>query len=123
MTRTVVFLPPSMLDDLHALATLKQISVAALIRWSLSEILERSSDREAAMGALTRKGNLQTKAQTAVGKAVKDGSLVRPRNCSVCDMATSKIHAHHDDYRDPLSVRWLCAKCHRSWHLTNEALY
>ena len=48
------------------------------------------------------------------------GSIVRPSKCEGCGIAPppakdgrSKIQAHHfEGYDAPLSVQWLCAKCH-----------
>ena len=52
-----------------------------------------------------------------VGNAMRDGRLIK-MPCEVCG-TTSKIHAHHDDYSAPMSVRWMCAKHHAEWHLEN----
>lgn len=35
--------------------------------------------------------------------------------CETCGRADT-VHAHHDDYHFPLSVRWLCAAHHSQWH-------
>ena len=123
MTRTVIFLPPSMLEGLHDLATSKKLSLASLIRMSLKETIDKSSARQLAIDAMTRKGRLQTTAQRAIVKATRDGTLVRPDSCADCGEVSDNIHAHHDDYREPLKVRWLCPKCHRGWHMLNEPLY
>ncbi len=53
------------------------------------------------------------KANTAVNNALRDGRLTR-QPCEVCGSA--KVHAHHDDYAQPLSVRWLCAIHHKQAH-------
>jgi hypothetical protein len=50
------------------------------------------------------------RARNAVSNAVRDGRLIR-LPCEICGDAKSQ--AHHDDYRRPLSVRWLCFKHHR----------
>lgn len=46
--------------------------------------------------------------------AIRSGRLI-PAPCETCG-ATDRIHAHHDNYRKPLSVRWLCQPCHNRHH-------
>src|SRR5262252_9196431 len=55
----------------------------------------------------------------AVVMAIKKGTLVRPESCEECGKKC-KPHAHHDDYRRPVDVRWLCPACHGAWHKENE---
>ena len=54
--------------------------------------------------------------------AIRDGKLKRPSKCSVCK-SQKMIEAHHDDYTQPMKVRWLCNTCHRNWHKANVAIY
>lgn len=51
-----------------------------------------------------------------VGNAVRRGELVR-LDCEVCGRADSR--GHHDDYSNPLVVRWLCDDHHNEWHRIN----
>jgi ribosomal protein S27AE len=62
---------------------------------------------------------LKRAANIAIGNAIRDGKLIKPRSCSECHTDGVVIHGHHDDYAYPLSVRWLCSKCHRLWHKEN----
>ena len=55
------------------------------------------------------------KAKNAVGNAIRDGRMKKEDTCSKCGSEFS-VHAHHDDYDYPLTVRWLCAACHHQWH-------
>jgi ribosomal protein S27AE len=51
-------------------------------------------------------------ARRMLAGAVCAGVLVRPAYCSECGQGETQIQAHHDDYNEPLKVRWLCGKCH-----------
>ena len=53
--------------------------------------------------------------------AVKRGDVVRQDVCEECGDDSSRIEGHHDDYGKPLSVRWLCRRCHYRWHQHNTA--
>jgi hypothetical protein len=52
------------------------------------------------------------RARNAVSNAVRDGRLIK----QPCEKCGSKAQAHHDDYRRPLVVRWLCRKHHLEHH-------
>ncbi|MBT7878107.1 MAG: hypothetical protein HN738_08495 [Gammaproteobacteria bacterium] len=58
-------------------------------------------------------------ASTMVCNAVRDGRLYKPDDCSECKATPDMLHGHHDDYSQPLVVRWLCAICHSRWHKEN----
>ena len=38
------------------------------------------------------------------------------QSCLVCG-TKKNLHAHHQDYRKPLCVVWLCVKCHNALHM------
>lgn len=52
-------------------------------------------------------------ARSMVYLAIKFGILVR-QPCEVCCVTT--VEAHHDDYSQPLAVRWLCIPHHNEHH-------
>jgi len=57
------------------------------------------------------------KAKNMVNNAVRDKKLFK-KPCDICGSDKS-IHGHHNDYLEPLNVRWLCAICHSQWHADN----
>ena len=51
-------------------------------------------------------------AHNAVDRAVQTGTLVKPVFCERCGRAGS-LHGHHyKGYEYPLTVQWLCPRCH-----------
>jgi hypothetical protein len=54
-------------------------------------------------------------AQRKVRAAVNSGRLVRSLRCEICNKET-KTHGHHEDYKKPLEVIWMCSKCHLYHH-------
>ena len=56
----------------------------------------------------------KTYAHGQVGRAIREGRIVNPKLCANC--LANKSEAHHPDYAKPLSVVWLCRKCHRCLH-------
>lgn len=56
-------------------------------------------------------------AQRLVQKAVRTGQIKKPKRCEVCrHPRRDDIVGHHDDYSQPLKVRWLCSQCHSDAH-------
>lgn len=52
----------------------------------------------------------------AVHEAIKNGVLVRPERCELCNWPDRTILAHHWDYERPLDVEWVCPHCHSTIH-------
>ena len=70
--------------------------------------------------------DVKRKAQHAAHRAIREG-ILKPEPCEECSAegimedGRNRVHAHHDDYREPLSVRWLCQPCHYEWHKHHTA--
>lgn len=58
----------------------------------------------------------KVRAQKLVARAVRRGDLIKPDRCEAVGCCATKIAAHHDDYRRPLQVIWLCADHHERVH-------
>lgn len=52
-------------------------------------------------------------ARNATGSAIRRGKLIKG-TCELC--GRNDTQAHHDNYADPLKVRWLCPMCHGKLH-------
>lgn len=53
-------------------------------------------------------------AHNALSNALRDGKITK-QPCEICGVSKN-VQAHHDDYREPLCVRWLCPKHHAEVH-------
>jgi ribosomal protein S27AE len=54
------------------------------------------------------------RAHKAVENALNRGDI-KKEPCERC--GSQHVHAHHDDYSQPLAVRWLCPVHHREHHM------
>lgn len=88
----------------------------------IARVRPASRWQEARMpSTMSRKWHLAYNAELCRWKtqrAVASGRLVKAP-CEVC--GASKVEAHHDDYSQPLAVRWLCHTHHREYHATVAA--
>jgi len=72
-------------------------------------------ERHAELARAYRARNKQkTRAQNLLNYAVRTGRI-RRLPCEKCG-TTERVHAHHEDYRKPYKVHWLCFLCHKATH-------
>lgn len=64
-----------------------------------------------------KRNQLKKAAHRAVKRALATGRLVR----SQCEQCEQVGEAHHDDYSQPLNVRWLCRLHHADLHRRRHA--
>lgn len=55
------------------------------------------------------------RARHDVRQALRHGKMEKPEHCELCGVRKA-TEAHHEDYRKPLEVWWLCRKCHGRAH-------
>jgi hypothetical protein len=63
--------------------------------------------------------NLQARARLELNQAVSRG-LIHRECCEVC--GSEPTEGHHEDYSQPLEVRWLCKRHHRWLHLYRDTV-
>lgn len=77
--------------------------------------MERKKRRDTyARQRLDERFRQRVRARALVGKAIREGRLVRGP-CEVVG-CTERATAHHEDYSRPLEVRWLCRVHHGMEH-------
>ena len=54
------------------------------------------------------------RARNIVRRAIRSGTLIK----QPCFCGNTETVAHHDDYAEPLQLRWLCEKHHSRFHKT-----
>lgn len=78
--------------------------------------------KKRAMDSYHKRYPMKYAAHVITRNAIRDGKLKPAKLCSICE-STEKIEGHHDDYTKPFEVKWLCEKCHKSWHKKNTPIY
>lgn len=83
--------------------------------FTLAVLASRAERRRESSRAYARRNALKRRAYRFVQDALFFGYLTRPKRCERCTRRC-KPEAHHTDYMQPLSVDWLCKRCHESEH-------
>lgn len=52
------------------------------------------------------------RARYLVRQAIKQGKLIRPKECDYCS-EQEPVDAHHVEHSEPFLLVWLCEKCHK----------
>jgi ribosomal protein S27AE len=94
--------------------------VAARKKYIQTDVGKAAKKR--AMDSYAKRYPMAYAARVIFGNAVRDKRVERKTICSICE-STIKVEGHHDDYTKPLEVRWLCEKCHKTWHKFNKPIY
>ncbi|SRR5713101_3413551 len=66
-------------------------------------------------GTRVRQPEYIARAQKTLQRAIRSGRVSRPTHCEECGV-DCKPDGHHDNYGEPLAVRWLCRSCHFRFH-------
>ena len=53
----------------------------------------------------------KVRARKRAAMAVLRGKIDKKTECERCNEGPTQMH--HDDYRKPLEVEWLCRRCHK----------
>lgn len=61
----------------------------------------------------------RAKARSILNHYLRDKKITRPK-CQICG---EKSEAHHDNYDNPLDVKWLCFKHHRLYHKIGNKVF
>lgn len=79
----------------------------------LYQSIGRNSLHPEQLEKYTKRCSLKIKiiARTMVNSAIQKGWLIKPLNCEICK-GEGLLHGHHNDYGEPLDIRWVCPKCH-----------
>lgn len=82
---------------------------------SRASLHHRREDRRRRNARYRRMHPEREAAYRAVARALKSGRLEKAPACEGCT-ASCALHAHHQNYAEPLNVVWLCARCHAHHH-------
>ena len=88
-------------------------------RKSARAALGLPSPRKLKRDRRTPREKMKDHARHLVAVAIASGDLVRPDTCDGC-FSLGSVHAHHDDYMEPLQVCWFCKSCHEGHHRTEK---
>jgi len=99
---------------IHSTGRASQCKECAKKYDAISRARNRDGDRKRLK--TWRSGNKhKTAAHRKVYSSVKMGQVEKPEACEECGRKT-ELNAHHEDYSQKLSVKWLCALCHSKEH-------
>lgn len=82
-------------------------------QWNNKYSSSKSAERAKKTAAYRAKYPERYAAHNAVHTAIRNGTLVK-QPCEIC--GSINAHAHHDDYKNHLDVKWYCHAHHMERH-------
>lgn len=73
---------------------------------------KRMKKRRMYSAKYVRKHPEKYKCRMILLNAIRDGKIKRKKKCENCGITGVRIEGHHEDYRKPFEVIWLCTGCH-----------
>ena len=67
-----------------------------------------NADRQA---RYREKNKAKVKLRAKLHSKLRSGDMKKPAKCTGCGKVTTKLHAHHTNYKKATEVRWLCRRC------------
>lgn len=84
-------------------------------REQFAAVQQRVNAGRAKRGSFHISEEKKAEVRTATRRAIKDGVIVAKEFCELCGDVDS-IQIHHNDYDNPLDIKWLCSGCHLYVH-------
>lgn len=80
--------------------------------------LPKQPDIRALSELVANHSGLVAAAHRALRVAIRRGDVLKPTRCESCQREPPSVElgGHHEDYRRPLEVMWLCVYCHAAKH-------
>jgi len=86
-------------------------------KWTTKPLTDEQKKRKVEKQRERRKNDRRRSfAYKQIMYAVRDGNVIVPNNCEICNEGNTKIVGHHEDYDKPLEVQWICEGCHATIH-------
>lgn len=77
------------------------------------EWIKRETERNIARYRDNQLEKMKRDCRDETRRLIRKGILIR-KNCEICGHEDAQ--SHHDDYNDPMNIRWLCSKHHAEHH-------
>jgi predicted Zn-ribbon and HTH transcriptional regulator len=66
-----------------------------------------------------RSNLIKQMSRVITSQALSEGKIKKATRCQICNKRVA-LQCHHEDYLNPLKVKWLCISCHFKVHIKDK---